>query len=303
MLSRTAANLYWMSRYLERAENLARVLDVSQSLALLKRSTHSDDMSAPLRLTDSEAEFTARHGEEINARTLWAFLGFSGHPASIHSCLLQARDNADAVRGALTGEMWENIHATWLGMQEAAQQPPADLARFGDWVRERSHLFRGITYGTIHRDDAYRFIRLGTFVERADNTARLLKLRYRHHRAGMADHYALVALLESVSAHDAYQSIYHDTVSAPKVAELLILNPDVPRSLAACFGEISQIVAQIAGPRGRNAKKLAAEMAAALLYGDIQDILAQGMQNYLHHFLGQTAELDVLLHTAYMEAL
>ena len=114
---------------------------------------------------------------------------------------------------------------------------------------------------------------------------------------------ALVALLESVSAHDAYQSIYHDTVSAPKVAELLILNPDVPRSLAACFGEISQIVAQIAGPRGRNAKKLAAEMAAALLYGDIQDILAQGMQNYLHHFLGQTAELDVLLHTAFMEAL
>ena len=87
------------------------------------------------------------------------------------------------------------------------------------------------------------------------------------------------------------------------MAELLILNPDVPRSLAACFGEISQIVAQIAGPRGRNAKKLAAEMAAALMYGDIQDILAQGMQNYLHHFLGQTAELDALLHTAYMEAL
>ena len=105
MLSRTAANLYWMSRYLERAENLARVLDVSQSLALLKRSTHSDDMSAPLRLTDSEAEFTARHGEEINARTLWAFLGFSGHPASIHHCLHQARENADAVRGALTGAL------------------------------------------------------------------------------------------------------------------------------------------------------------------------------------------------------
>lgn len=302
MLARTAANLYWMSRYLERAENLARVLEVNQSLAWLQATRSGEDMAAPLRLTDSEAAFAEQYGAQATPATLWAFLGFSSHPASIHSCLARARDNADAARDALTGEMWEAMHATWLGMRAAIETPPADPANFADWVKERSHLFRGISYGTCHRNDAYRFIRLGTFIERADNTARLLRLRYRGHRAGMADHYGLVALLESVSAQDAYLAVYHDTVSAPRVAELLILNPDAPRSLAACFGEICQILPQITGPRGRAAKKRAAELAAVLDYGDMQDILAQGLQNHLGHFLAELARLDDDLRTAYMEA-
>ncbi len=154
----------------------------------------------------------------------------------------------------------------------------------------------------MHRSDAYRFIRLGTFIERADNTARLLKLRYRGHRAGMADHYGLMALLESVSAQDAYLAVYHDTVSAPKVAELLLLNPDAPRSLAACFAEIRQILPQIGGPRGRAAKKRATELAAALEYGELQNILAHGLQNYLGEFLDQLTQLNDELHAAYMEA-
>ena len=302
MLARTAANLYWMSRYLERAENLARVLEVNQGLAWLKAARPGEDMAAPLRLTDSEAAFAAQHGAELTPAALWAFLGFSAHPARIRSCLARARDNADAARDALTGEMWQAIHATWLGMQAAIDAPPADPANFADWVKERSQLFRGITYGAIHRNDAYRFIRLGTFIERADNTARLLKLRYRGHRAGMADHYGLMALLESVSAQDAYLAVYHDTVSAPKVAELLLLNPDAPRSLAACFAEIRQILPQIGGPRGRAAKKRATELAAALEYGELQDILAHGLQNYLGEFLDQLTQLNDELHAAYMEA-
>lgn len=128
MLARTAANLYWMSRYLERAENLARVLEVNQGLAWLKAARPGEDMAAPLRLTDSEAAFAAQHGAELTPAALWAFLGFSAHPASIRSCLARARDNADAARDALTGEMWQAIHATWLGMQAAIDAPPADPA-------------------------------------------------------------------------------------------------------------------------------------------------------------------------------
>lgn len=118
----------------------------------------------------------------------------------------------------------------------------------------------------------------------------------------MADHYGLMALLESVSAQDAYLAVYHDTVSAPKVAELLLLNPDAPRSLAACFAEIRQILPQIGGPRGRAAKKRATELAAALEYGELQDILAHGLQNYLGEFLDQLTQLNDELHAAYMEA-
>ena len=136
----------------------------------------------------------------------------------------------------------------------------------------------------------------------APTTPPACSLRYRGHRAGMADHYGLMALLESVSAQDAYLAVYHDTVSAPKVAELLLLNPDAPRSLAACFAEIRQILPQIGGPARPRRQKRATELAAALEYGELQDILAHGLQNYLGEFLDQLTQLNDELHAAYMEA-
>ncbi len=182
MLSRTASDLYWMSRYLERAENLARMLDVSYSLSLMPQKGRGDgleELAMPLLITGMLDDYRARHGRLHAKRMLQHFALEPENPGSIYNCLQAARVNAHAVRGRITTDMWENINATWLEMRVIATQ---DLSRYGisrfcEWVKERSHLFRGATYGTIMRSDAYRFIRLGTFLERADNTLRLLRRR------------------------------------------------------------------------------------------------------------------------------
>lgn len=304
MLSRTAANLYWMSRYIERAENLARALDVSASLALLpKGGGHQDDIAVPLHVSGTLEDFKTRF-DAINTDNLWAYLGYAtDHPASIASCLRLARENAHAVRGTITAEMWENLNATWLECKDLVKTPPPETAYFSDWVKQRSHLFRGITYGTILREDAYRFIRLGTFVERADNTARLLQVKSLAPLKVNDDYYHLTSLLRSVSAFEAYQACYRESIGTRRVAELLILRPNLPRSLRASLDEINAILPQIGGERGKAAKKLAAKMGVALEYGDIDDIVAEGLSGFLARFLADINRLGTLVQTAYLEAL
>ncbi len=312
MLSRTAAQLYWMSRYLERAENLARMLDVSYSLSLLPQSRGAAaEIGAPLVITGSWQAFHQKHAG-LTADRLVDFMVLDlDNPSSIVSCLRCARENAHAVRGKITAEMWENINATWL---EAQALPRSDLADAGacfDWVKERSHLFRGATYGTLQRNDAYWFIRLGTFIERADNTARILDVKAHLIGPGVAesapDYYAWSALLRSLSAFEAYHEAYRDTLSARRVAELLILRRDIPRSLRACCDEILQILPQIesgegAADRGRPVKRMATSLAASLQYGAIDEILVEGLHRYLSHFLGEVSRLADSIHHAYLEA-
>lgn len=183
MLSRTAADLYWMSRYLERAENLARMLEVSYSLSLMPQAGRSDgldELAMSLLSSGTLDSYLERHKQLDAERMLHFFALDEENPASIYNCLRAARGNAHAVRGRITADMWENLNATWLEMRSIAAGGLArhGISHFCDWVKQRSHLFRGATSGTIMRNDAYRFIRLGTFVERADNTLRLLDARY-----------------------------------------------------------------------------------------------------------------------------
>ena len=178
MLSRTASDLYWMSRYLERAENLARMLDVSYSLSLMPQDGRGDglhELAMPLLITGTLEDYHARH-QALHAEQLLQFFALDpANPASIYSCLGSARACAHAVRGRITADMWENVNATWLDIHQIASQGLSayGMNRFCEWIKERSHLFRGASYGTIMRNDAFRFIRLGTFIERADNTLRL----------------------------------------------------------------------------------------------------------------------------------
>ena len=183
MLSRTASDLYWMSRYLERAENLARMLEVSYSLSLMPQDGRGDgleELALPLLITGTLDDYLERHGPMHAERMLNFFALDASNPGSIYCCLQAARSNAHAVRGRITADMWENINATWLEIRGIAEQGIGryGISRFCEWVKERSHLFRGATFGTIMRGDPYRFIRLGTFIERADNTLRLLDARY-----------------------------------------------------------------------------------------------------------------------------
>lgn len=316
MLSRVASHLYWMSRHLERAENMARILDVGQSLALLSAHDGSDDSAVePLVITDTLDAFGAA-GRPATPENVARFLAWDPHhPSSIANCLEASRESARAVRGAITSEMWETINDTWLQLQHERRSAgqPID-ARFFDWVKERSHLFRGVTLATVRRDQPYQFIRLGTFIERADNTARILSVKQTgaaaaraadaSARAGAddyADYYRLAAVLRSVSAFEAYRDTYRDAVDARRVAELLIFDARLPRSLRFCFDEIDAILRELPQQAGRAARRLAATIHARLAYGDVSEALALGLHEFLERFLRDNVQLGEAVHAAYLE--
>ncbi|MEY2633108.1 MAG: hypothetical protein RIR00_1762, partial [Pseudomonadota bacterium] len=182
MLSRTADHLFWMSRYMERAENLARLLDVSWQMSLVPQALEAanQNWNAIIALNSLEEAFAAKY-DTVNAENVLRFMvSDTDNYASIHSCLRMARENAHAVRGTITTEMWETLNSTWLEAREKTfeQLFNAGIAEFFEWVKMRSSLTRGTTLGTLLQDDSYHFIRLGTLLERADNTARILDVKY-----------------------------------------------------------------------------------------------------------------------------
>jgi len=308
MLSGVAAHLYWIARYLERAENMARILDVGQLLSLVSRGAGNEAAAIePLVITNSLEAFDAS-GRARTPRDVATYLSWDGlHDSSIFNCLHNSRENARAVRADITTEMWEDINNTWLQLLQKRhqEQQPADNAFF-EWVKERSHLFRGITFATIRRDQPYHFIRLGTFIERADNTARILSVKQSTMGAAKAgneitDYYRLSAVLRSVSAFEAYRDTYRDGVDERRVAELLILDPTLPRSLRFCYDEIARILKVLPDATAKPARRLAATILAGLEFADIEEIYSQDYHAFLERFLVETAQLGEAVHQAYLE--
>jgi len=307
MLSRVASHLYWLSRYLERAENMARILDVGASLALLSGAGDERAAIEPLVITDTVEAFDAT-GLARTPENVARFLAWDpALPSSIVNCIAASRENARAVRGSITSEMWEDINDTWLQLsaKRRAGAEPTDAAFF-DWVKERSHLFRGITYATIRRDQPYQFIRLGTFIERADNTARILSVKHAHQHTesdgdGLTDYYRLSAVLRSVSSLEAYRDTYRDAIDAHRVAELLIFDPTLPRSLRSCFDEVVRILSELPQAPARAARRLAAHMHALLEHGELEDVYGVGLDAFLERFLRNNVRLGEAVQAAYME--
>ncbi len=311
MLSRVADRIYWLSRQMERAENMARILGVTSNLVLFGgKDRQEQNLLAPLSITDTEEAFFASH-DKLTLPALIAFLALDEtNPSSIFSCLKWARENAHAVRWQLTSEMWETLNSTWLevrGMQ-ASRVTGAGATQFFDWVKDRSHLFRGVTYGTIVRGEAFNFSRLGTHLERADNTARILDVKYHvllpsvADVGGALDYYQWTALLRSVSSFETYRQLYHDQIFPIKVAELLILERRMPRSLASCFDVIKDSLDRIQGEHDRAAKRLAYELHARLTHADIEEIFHSGLHEYLTGCLADFGELSNRIQRAYLGA-
>lgn len=310
MLSRTAAQLFWMSRYLERAENLVRMLDVTHSLSLLPQSRGAmTEFAAPLAVTGTLDPYIAQN-RKLDGEALFHYMALDlDNPASVLSCLKLARENAHAVRGKITAEMWEAINASWLEAREMPRRGITDVSGFFDWIKERSHLFRGATYGTLQRNDAYCFIRLGTFIERADNTLRLLDARYEMlgeeidelEERTARSYYQWSALLRALSSFEAFAEIYRGSPRTRKVAELLLLRPEVPRSLRACMEELNLMLAGLPGENGRPAQRLAAELDARLRYTSIDEVLDEGLHAWLTDFILLVRQLGNTIHTSYLE--
>jgi uncharacterized alpha-E superfamily protein len=294
MLSRTADHLYWMARYMERAENLARMLDVNSRMSLMPQSEHEVERLW-LATLDSIGLLDAYHerNDKVTPENVVHFLALDRqNSGSIHSCLRMARENAHAVRGTLTAELWETINTTWLRLlQYKAEDLGADdLESFFEWVKLRSHQFRGVSFATMMRDEANCFLRMGTFIERADNTARILDVKYNYiaeapRRDEAGEYYQWSALLHSVSAFEIYRKAYRDLITPSRVAELLVLRMDMPRSLAYCTAEMTGYLDAVANARSRETQRRAGELAAGLRYGRIDDVLEQGLHTYLTKFI------------------
>jgi len=293
MLSRTADHLFWMSRYIERAENLARLLDVSWQMSLVPQSLDAanQNWNAIIALNSLDEAYNAKYAA-VNAENVLRFMvSDADNQASIHNCLRLARENAHAVRGTITTEMWETLNATWLEAREKSfeQIMNAGVGEFFEWVKMRSSLSRGTTLGTLLQDEAYHFIRLGTLLERADNTARILDVKYHVLRPlgdeGATDFYQWGALLRSVSAFEVYRKVYRDVITPERVTELLILRNDMPRSLHFCMNGVVKTLDLIANSHSGETQRQVGLLHAQLHYGRVEDILAHGLHEWLSDFM------------------
>ncbi len=317
MLSRTADHLFWMARVMERAENTARMLDVNYQTSLLPQSADAAEKGwkGLLSISELTGDFAARYGT-VTARNVMDFMvSDASNGSSIRSCLMAARENARAVRGTLTTEVWETQNQTWLEFQRmvstgAFQKDPGSAF---EWVKFRSHLSRGVTVGTMLQDEAFHFLRIGSFLERADNTARLLDVKFHavdseyfglaqggNHANGNGsgkdmeyDFYHWSAILRSVSGFEVYRKAYRNVIRPEKVAELLILRHDMPRSLAACMQEVVANLRMVANEQSSETLRRAGRLHSDLQYGRIDEILATGLHAYLTQFLERVATLGV----------
>jgi len=305
MLCRTANELFWMSRHIERAENAARLLDVTYKMSLLPYEVvepglaWAEPWSVPLVTQGLVTMYYDKYGDLAAENVLRLMILDTANPSSIYSCLHAARESARSVRGAITSEMYEDLNSAWLEMRDCdyATIESRGVSEFLDWVKMRSHLFRGVTFGTMLRDEAYHFIRLGTHLERADNTARILDVKYHTllpsaaDVGGAVDYYQWGALLRSVSGFESYRKIYSDVITPRRVAELLILRDDMPRSLHACMNFIHDTLETLCDNSSREVERAAGELHAKLHYGRADAIIENGLHEYLMDFLERISSL------------
>ncbi|HMH29353.1 MAG TPA: alpha-E domain-containing protein [Steroidobacteraceae bacterium] len=298
MLSRTADHLYWMSRYIERAESLARLVDAHHRMSLLPHSPEelAESLQATMKALHMEHAYTERQAS-IEPTAVFEFVCFDrDYSGSIFSCLRAARENARAVRGSLTSELWETLNSTWLDARVAAARRAAGVGGFVEWVKERSHLTRGVTIGTMMRDEAFHFTRIGTFLERADSTARILTAHQSDLMPGadagvVPDPYQWSVLLRALSAFEVYRRVYRDVITPSRVAELLILRDDMPRSLLRCCKEVYGNVKSVANQQSAETERRAGEMHAILHFARMEELLSDGLPRFLQEFLGKLNDL------------
>ena len=317
MLSRTADNLYWLARYMERADFLARIVDATRRLATLPKTygTPSTEWESALEASGAAAGFHARH-ETVQEAEAAEYLTFSAdNPSSIRNCIELSRTNARAVRTALTAEMWEAINSGWIelkrfekGNRSLARYDREQLSRFLEFVKRTSLDYDGSAYRTMLRNDAYWFTRLGLYIERADNTARILDVKYNillpatETIGGTLDYFQWAAILRAVSALTAYHWIYRESLKPWLIADLLILRPEMPRSLIACYENIVSFLDAIGKAYGRQgaAQRHAHQVMARLQNATTKDIFQGGLHEFITAFVEDNARLGQIIGEQYL---
>ena len=312
MLSRTADNLYWLARYVERAEYLARILDTTLRLTALPLAYvgASNEWESAVATAGCAKPFFAAYSE-ANEETVTEFLAFStDNPSSIRNCIETARLNARSVRTALTIEMWDSINSAWLELRKWGNGPPSreEFASFLRWVMGTSLSFDGSAYRTMLRNDAYWFSRLGVYIERADNTARILDVKYhlllpaQEQVGGPLDYFQWASILRSVSALTSYHWVYRQNVKPWLVADLLMLRDEMPRSLDHCYENLVQNLDRIAKAYGLQgpAQRHARTVRARLENSKIEEIFQTGLHEFIDDFVEDNNRLGSAVAQQYL---
>ena len=312
MLSRTADNLYWLARYVERAEYLARILETTYRLTALPVNYvgSSNEWELAVATAGCASAFFAAYPKRMKKRSPNSSPSRPTNPSSIRNCIETARLNARSVRTALTIEMWDTINSAWLELKKWGNGPRSreEFARFLRWVQEASLRFDGSAYRTMLRNDAYWFSRLGLFIERADNTARILDVKYHlllpalEQVGGPLDYFQWAAILRSVSALTAYHWVYRENVKPWLVADLLMLKDEMPRSLASCYENLVQNLDRIANAYGRqgHAQRQARTVRARLQNSRIEEIFQTGLHEFIDDFVEDNNQLGTAIAQQYL---
>lgn len=312
LLSRTAENLYWLTRYLERAETMARLLDVGVRTSLTPNigGGYRNEWQSVLLSSGTAPDYSAKYGE-VRERDVVTHLFFDEeNHSSVASCINRARENGRIVRTALTTAMWDALNVTWAELREIkrTERSKVDISDLIEWTQRATALMGG-TLGLTHlRNDGYDFLHLGYYVERADATARLLDVKYyvllpQVELVGSGlDNYQWRTLLRAMSAHRAFNWAYGGEITPAKIADFLVLNRQSPRSLLTSVEGAAHHLDRLARGYGRTtqAQTLVRAMLGELAEMRIEDVQDEGLHEFLTRFIDENGRLAAAIQEAYL---
>ncbi len=311
MLSRTAANLYWIARYMERAETAARLLEVGARISLLPTAQgYRNEWDSLLRAAGSSIGFGVKYGDPVQ-RNIESWLFFDrDNPSSVAACITSARENGRIVRTALTSQVWDALNGAFQELREMERKSRSEmeLSQLTDWTMQKCAMVRGAIDATLLRNDGYNFLNLGYYLERGDSTARLMDVKYYvllpslDYVGSGYDNYQWTTLLRALSSHRAFHWAYGGEVTAAKIAHFLILNPQCPRALITCVAGMNNHLGRLA-KFYVSSTDLHARVAA--LQSEIEGlnqaaIFEEGLHEFLSRFIRQTGDLAVMVHDTYL---
>lgn len=316
MLSRVANSLYWLGRFFERAENIARLLDVNLQLLLdlekLDDQTLQDHWLPILRSAGDEALFF-EHYPRPDSRSVTEFMTLNAaNPSSILSCFLAARENARMIRDQISLEMWQTINDLYLFLKSDGARSlwEASASEFYVRIRHTAHVFQGLIESSFSRDDGYDFIQFGRFLERADKTARILDLKYHillpnpREVGGAVDTVQWCAVLRSASALEAYRRHYVSDILPWRVAEFLLFSESFPRSVRHCVGQVDFYLRRISGtPPGQHrneAERLCGRLLSSFSYTSVEEVFQQGLHEFLAGILPVLDQVSAIIYDTFM---
>jgi uncharacterized alpha-E superfamily protein len=308
LLGRAANSLYWMSRYIERAENMARLVDTGLRLALTQTSAPVDEWISVMRSAGVSQVFEENVGQYEPEAVIDFLLRSSANPSSVLTCMESARQNARMVRTALTREVWESLNEAWMALRRLLREPvdERELPQVLEAIKRETALIRGSFQGTMLRNEIFDFAKLGTMIERADNTARILDVKYYvllpsvQYVGTSLDNHQWHSILRSVSAQRSFRWSYGDYTAA-NITDYLILNKRMPRSLGFCYRGISDALGFLEEQYG--SRHLSHDLAQASLKtfetASISDIFENGLHEFLTEVIKDNAALGDQIATDY----